>query len=74
MFRCEPLIDCNRAAEIMGLHPKTVKLLAQAGKIPGLKVGSVWRFRESALDEWISLHLKSSMPLAAAGKEEANGS
>jgi excisionase family DNA binding protein len=72
MSRSEPLIDCKRAAEIVSLHPKTVKQLAAAGRIPGLKIGSVWRFRESALDAWISLHLKLSMPLAAAGKEEAN--
>jgi len=72
MSRCEPLINCTRAAEILDMHPKTVKQLAAAGKIPGMKIGSVWRFRESALDEWISVGLKLSTPLAAAGKEEAN--
>ena len=68
---CEPLIDANRAAELLALHPKTVKQMAAAGKIPGLKIGSVWRFRESTLDTWINLHLKLSMPLAAAENEEA---
>ena len=28
--RCEPLIDAERAAELLMLHPKTVKRLAQA--------------------------------------------
>jgi hypothetical protein len=28
---CEPLITADRAAELLKLHPKTVKRLAQAG-------------------------------------------
>jgi excisionase family DNA binding protein len=56
--RCEPLIDAQRAAELLQLHPKTVKKLAQAGELPGMKIGRVWRFRESSLDEWMRLRLQ----------------
>jgi excisionase family DNA binding protein len=56
--RCEPLIDADRAAELLKLHPKTVKRLAQAGELPGMKIGRVWRFRESSLDAWMSVRLK----------------
>jgi excisionase family DNA binding protein len=65
---CEPLIDANKAAEILHLHPKTVKQMAAAGKLPGWKLGSVWRFRESTLDEWLNSQLQCSPPLAAARK------
>ena len=55
---CEPLITADRAAELLRLHPKTVKKLAQAGELPGMKIGRVWRFRESSLDAWMSARLK----------------
>jgi len=56
--KCEPLIDAERAAELLQLHPKTVKKLAQAGALPGMKIGRVWRFRESSLDAWMSERLQ----------------
>jgi excisionase family DNA binding protein len=57
---CEPLIDAERAAVILGLHSKTVKRLAQVGRLPGFKIGRVWRFRESSLDEWVRQGLECS--------------
>jgi excisionase family DNA binding protein len=57
---CEPLIDAERAAEILGLHPKTVKRLAAKGVVPGMKIGRVWRFRESELDAYIVRQLQWS--------------
>ncbi len=57
-IRCEPLVDARRAAELLQVHPKTVKRLAQEGVLPGLKIGRVWRFRESSLDAWMSERLK----------------
>jgi excisionase family DNA binding protein len=57
---CDPLITAEQAAELLKLHSKTVKRLAQAGELPGMKIGRVWRFRESSLDAWISARLKCS--------------
>jgi excisionase family DNA binding protein len=50
--------SADRAAELLKLHPKTVKRLAQAGELPGMKIGRVWRFRESSLDAWMSARLQ----------------
>ncbi len=58
--KCEPLVDANRAAELLKLHPKTVKRMAQQGILPALKIGRVWRFRESALDAWMVSQLEYS--------------
>lgn len=58
--KCEPLINADRAAELLKLHPKTVKKLAQSGALPGMKIGRVWRFRESSLDAWMSARLQCS--------------
>lgn len=69
---CEPLIDANEAAKLLGIHPRTIKIMAAEGKLPGLKIGSVWRFRESALDNWISEQLKCSTPCVAAQSGKGN--
>jgi excisionase family DNA binding protein len=57
--KCEPLIDVNEAAELLEVHPKTVKRLAAKGVIPAMKIGKLWRFRASLLDPWMKsqLHL-----------------
>jgi excisionase family DNA binding protein len=57
---CEPLIDANEAARLLGVHPKTVKRLAASSQIPGMRIGRLWRFRASALDEWVTSAIDSS--------------
>ena len=54
---CEPMIDAYEAGGLLKLHPKTVKRLAADGIIPGLKIGKLWRFRASSLDEWMRSQL-----------------
>ena len=56
----ERLIDAEEAAELLQVHPKTVKRLAAEGRIPGLRIGKLWRFRASSLDEWAAAQLESS--------------
>ena len=55
----EPLIDANEAGRILKLHPVTVREMAGKGAIPGLKIGKVWRFRASSLDQWIVARIES---------------
>jgi excisionase family DNA binding protein len=57
--KCEPLIDADQAAELLEIHPKTVKRLASKGILPGMRIGKLWRFRASLLDAWLKsqLHL-----------------
>lgn len=57
---CEPLITADQAAKLLKLHPKTLKRLAQVGELPGMKIGRVWRFRESELDAYIVRRLQYS--------------
>ncbi len=49
----EPLLDSQQAAELMHVHPETVKRRARRGEIPGVKFGKVWRFRASGLEAYI---------------------
>ncbi len=52
-FVPEPLLDSFEAAAIMKVHPKTLQKLAREGRIPGVHVGKLWRFRASVIDSWI---------------------
>ncbi len=49
----EPLLDSQQAADLMHVHPETVKRRARRGEIPGMKFGKVWRFRASGLEAYI---------------------
>ena len=47
------LLNVAQVAEILGLHPETVREMARNGLLPALKLGgrtSPYRFRESAID------------------------
>jgi len=57
MAPIEPLIDAHEAAKLLRLHPVTVREMAARREIPGLKIGKVWRFRASSLDEWVNSRL-----------------
>ncbi len=49
----EPLLDCIEAAELMHMHPESLKRLARTGRVVAAKVGGVWRFRASALNAFM---------------------
>lgn len=45
----EPLLDSDRAAAIIRVHPKTLQRYARNGIVHGVRVGKLWRFRASEL-------------------------
>jgi excisionase family DNA binding protein len=49
----ESLLDVAEAAKLLRIHPKTLRNKARRGIIPGVQVGRLWRFRASALNEWL---------------------
>jgi excisionase family DNA binding protein len=55
----EPLIESNEAANLLRINIYTLQNLARRGEIPGLKVGKLWRFRKSTLDEWLRSKVSS---------------
>ena len=46
-------LDVAEAAKLLRIHPKTLRNKARRGIIPGVQVGRLWRFRASALNEWL---------------------
>ena len=49
----EPLLDSHQAAAILKVHPRTLQRLVHRGEIAAVHVGKLWRFRASALEDWI---------------------
>jgi len=49
----EPLLDSRQAAAILNVHPRTLQRLVHRGEIRAVHVGKLWRFRASAIEEWI---------------------
>jgi excisionase family DNA binding protein len=58
-FVPEPLLDTDEAAAIMRVHPKTLQRYARQGIVRGFQIGTMWRFRASDIDRWISEQLAS---------------
>jgi excisionase family DNA binding protein len=66
----ECLIDAVSAGLILHLHPKTVKRLSAEGTIPGMKIGKLWRYRASSLDEWTRVQIDSRCHPLPSGSEK----
>jgi len=49
----EPLLDTEETAKLLRMHPRTLRVKARTGAIPGVQVGNRWRFRASTLDRWL---------------------
>lgn len=55
----EKLLDSDEAADLLGIHKKTLQRMARTGEIPGFQIGDLWRFRASTLNEWLASKLAS---------------
>ena len=54
------IMTVKEAAEYLGIKPSTLYKYIKQGVIPAFKIGSLWRFKKSALDRWISKKLEEA--------------
>ncbi len=54
--------DVARLAEYLHLNPDQVTKMAVRGKVPGRKVGGVWRFSEAEIHHWLEDRIGVSDP------------
>ncbi len=47
------VLTLDEAAAYLRVHPRTLRTKASQGKIPGAKIGRVWRFHRRQLEEWL---------------------
>jgi excisionase family DNA binding protein len=48
------VMDPEQAASFLQIEPEIVIEMAEAGKLPGRKLGKVWRFSRAALVAWLA--------------------
>jgi excisionase family DNA binding protein len=58
----EPLLNPVEAAALLQIHEKTLIKLARDGKVPAVRLGRLWRFRASAIEQWIETSLAKVGP------------
>lgn len=49
----EQVMTIDELAAYLKVAKSTLYKLAQAGKVPGQKVGKHWRFRRESIDTWL---------------------
>ncbi len=47
------LLTVEEVAKLLQVHTVTVYRMAEAGKLPGFKVGNRWRFQRDSLERWM---------------------
>lgn len=55
------LMTVKQVSEYLQLKGSTIYAWAQDGKIPAIKIGRTWRFRQTDLDSWLGRHLKDEV-------------
>jgi len=56
----EALLTADEAGDRLRVHPKTVVRMARNHALPSLRIGKLWRFRESDLARWADSQVQSS--------------
>ena len=52
--KTEEIMTVSSLVEFLHCDPSTIYRLLKNKRIPGFRVGSDWRFRRSAIDQWLS--------------------
>jgi excisionase family DNA binding protein len=50
----DEILTAKELADFLKIAEKTTNKYAAEGKLPGFKIGSVWQFRKSEIDRWIT--------------------
>jgi excisionase family DNA binding protein len=56
----EPLLTPEEVAAHLRIHPKSAIRMARKGKLPALRLGKHWRFRQTDLAAWAEERVQSS--------------
>lgn len=56
------VMTVTQVAEYFGISTQTVYYLAEANKLPGKKIGRVWRFHKPTLEDFLTQKLPEKGP------------
>src|SRR6266851_4137659 len=65
----DEILEPKEVAKLLKVNHRTVVRWAEQGKLPGFKLGDLWRFRREAIEEHIRQLEKGTMNLADAGSQ-----
>ena len=68
------ILTTEEAAQYLKTSPDTIKRLARAGRIPGVKIGRAWRFRRRDIDAPFEEALADQALVAELGRRMASAS
>jgi len=60
----DEILEPKEVAKLLKVHQRTVVRWAEQGKLPGFKLGDLWRFRREAIEEHIRQLEKEAMTSA----------
>ena len=64
------ILTTKELADYLKLNEKTIIKMAQAGNIPGVKIGNQWRFHLSSINDYL---MTGSVKSAGGASAEAEG-
>ena len=50
--RLEEFLTIKDVADHLSVHPMTIYRLLKHGRLPGVRLGGVWRFSRQAIERW----------------------
>lgn len=53
MQTVEPWYSVEQIAQHLGISKETIYRWLEKGKIPGHRIGKLWKFKAAEVDEWI---------------------
>ncbi len=63
------LMTLKDLAEYLKMSDRTLYGYAQKGLLPGIKIGSAWRFRKADIDQWLDEQRRLTEQSASARKQ-----
>jgi len=66
----DEILGPREVAQMLKVNHRTIVRWAEQGKLPGFKLGDLWRFRREAIEEYIKQLEKGTISFANAGPQE----
>jgi len=54
--QASPLWTVEEVSSYLKLQPETIRSMARRGELPAIKLGKVWRFEKTAIDDLLVAH------------------
>ncbi|MFH1519932.1 MAG: response regulator [Candidatus Omnitrophota bacterium] len=63
------MLKVNQVAKFLQMNRMTIYKLVKSGKLPGVKIGSEWRFDKDKLQDWLNGHTGIKRPQGRISKK-----